>query len=143
MEQRAARFLALSASDAPEDVIELVRAGARGYVTKTVSATDLAAAIKHVAAGDVVFSPQLAGFVFDVFSGALPPAANPELELLTRREIDVLELIARGYLYKEIAQELRISIRTVETHVSAVLRKLHLSNRHQLARWATVRRFVD
>lgn len=142
-EQPAVRFLALSVSDAPEDVIELIRAGARGYVTKTISATDLADAIEHVAAGDVVLSPRLAGFVLDVFSGALPPAADPELELLTARENDVLELIARGYLYKEIAQQLGLSIRTVETHVSAVLRKLHLSNRHQLARWATVRRLVD
>jgi DNA-binding NarL/FixJ family response regulator len=141
--QPTVRFLALSVSDAPEDVIELVRAGARGYVTKTISAAELAAAIGHVAAGEVVLSPRLAGFVLDVFSGAPPPAADPELELLTPREIDVLELIARGYLYKEIAHELGVSIRTVETHVSAVLRKLHLSNRHQLARWATVRRLVD
>jgi DNA-binding NarL/FixJ family response regulator len=143
MEQPAVRFLALSASDAPEDVIELVRAGARGYVTKTISATDLAAAIDQVAAGDVVLSPRLAGFVLDVFAGPPPATADPELELLTPREIDVLELIARGYLYKEIAQELGLSIRTVETHVSSVLRKLHLSNRHQLARWATVRRLID
>jgi DNA-binding NarL/FixJ family response regulator len=143
LEQPAVRFLALSVSDAPEDVIELVRAGARGYVTKTISAIELAAAIEQVAAGEVVLSPRLAGFVLDVFSGAPPPAADPELDLLTPREIDVLELIARGYLYKEIARELGVSIRTVETHVSAVLRKLHLSNRHQLARWATVRRLVD
>ncbi len=142
-EQPTVRFLALSVSDAPKDVIELVRAGARGYVTKTISAAELAAAIRQIAAGEVVLSPRLAGFVLDVFSGAPPPAADPELELLTPREIDVLELIARGYLYKEIARELGVSIRTVETHVSAVLRKLHLSNRHQLARWANVRRLVD
>jgi len=143
LQQPTVRFLGLSVSDAPEDVIELVRAGARGYVTKTISATELAAAIRQIAAGEVVLSPRLAGFVLDVFSGTPPPAADTELELLTPREIDVLELIARGYLYKEIAHELGVSIRTVETHVSAVLRKLHLSNRHQLARWATVRRLVE
>jgi DNA-binding NarL/FixJ family response regulator len=137
------RFLALSVSDAPEDVIEVIRAGARGYVTKTISARDLAAAIVHTAAGEVVLSPRLAGFVLDAFTGEPPPRADPELELLTRREVDVLELIARGYLYKEIARELAISIRTVETHVSAVLRKLHLSNRHQLARWATQRQLIE
>lgn len=138
----ATRFLALSVSDAPEDVIELVRAGARGYVTKTISAIELAEAITRVAAGEVVLSPRLAGFVLNVF--AQPPvAADPELDTLTRREIEVLELIARGYLYKEVAQRLGVSIRTVESHVSAVLRKLHLSNRHQLARWAAQRRLVD
>jgi DNA-binding NarL/FixJ family response regulator len=139
----AVRFLALSVSDAPEDVIELVRAGARGYVTKTISAADLAEAIARVAAGDVVLSPRLAGFVLDTFAGEPPRPADPELDLLTPREQEVLEHIARGYLYKEVAQMLGVSTRTVETHVSTVLRKLHLSNRHQLARWATQRRLVD
>lgn len=139
----AVRFLALSVSDAPEDVIELVRAGARGYVTKTISPAELAAAVFRVAAGDVVLSPRLAGFVLDVFAGEPPKPADPELDQLTRREVEVLELIARGYLYKEVAQKLGVSPRTVETHVSTVLRKLHLSNRHQLARWAAQRRLVD
>jgi len=138
------RFLALSVSDTVEDVIGVVRAGARGYVTKTISGTDLAAAVRRVADGDAVFSPRLAGFVLDAFaeSGALPPAADPELDLLTQREREVLRLIARGYAYKEVARELVISIKTVETHVSAVLRKLQLSNRHELTRWATDRRLV-
>jgi DNA-binding NarL/FixJ family response regulator len=139
----AVRFLALSVSDAPEDVIELVRAGARGYVTKTISAGDLAEAIARVAMGEVVLSPRLAGFVLDTFAGEPPKPVDPELDLLTPREQEVLEHIARGYLYKEIAQMLGVSTRTVETHVSTVLRKLHLSNRHQLARWATQRRLVD
>jgi DNA-binding NarL/FixJ family response regulator len=139
----AVRFLAVSVSDAPEDVIELVRAGARGYVTKTISAGDLAEAITRVAAGDVVLSPRLAGFVLDAFAGEPPKASDPELDQLTPREQEVLEHIARGYLYKEVAQMLGVSPRTIETHVSAVLRKLHLSNRHQLARWATQRRLVD
>jgi DNA-binding NarL/FixJ family response regulator len=139
----AVRFLALSVSDAPEDVIELVRAGARGYVTKTISPAELAAAVFRVAAGDVVLSPRLAGFVLDVFAGEPPRPVDPELDQLTRREVEVLELIARGYLYKEVAQKLGVSPRTVETHVSTVLRKLHLSNRHQLARWAAQRRLVD
>ena len=139
----AVRFLALSVSDAPEDVIDLVRAGARGYVTKTISAAELAEAIARVAAGEVVLSPRLAGFVLDTFASAPPKSADPELDLLTAREQEVLEHIARGYLYKEVAQMLGLSTRTVETHVSAVLRKLHLSNRHQLARWATQRRLVD
>jgi DNA-binding NarL/FixJ family response regulator len=137
------RFLALSVSDAPEDVIDLVRAGARGYVTKTISASELAEAITRVAAGDVVLSPRLAGFVLDTFAGEPPKPADPELDLLTPREQEVLEHIARGYLYKEVAQMLGVSTRTIETHVSTVLRKLHLSNRHQLARWATQRRLLD
>ena len=141
------RFLALSASDAPEDVIAVIRAGARGYVTKTISGTDLVDAVRRVAAGDAVFSPRLAGFVLDAFA-ALPPADqaapsfDPELDQLTAREREVLRLIARGYTYKEIARELTISIRTVETHVSSVLRKLQLSTRHQLTRWAAERRLI-
>ena len=141
--QPEVRFLALSVSDAPEDVIELVRAGARGYVTKTIAPAELADAVVRVADGDVVLTPRLAGFVLDVFSGAPPRDADPELDPLTPREVEVLELIARGYLYKEVAHRLGVSTRTVETHVSAVLRKLHLSNRHQLARWAAQRRLVD
>ena len=139
------RFLALSVSDAPEDVIATIRAGARGYVTKTISTAELLDAIDVVAAGDAVFSPRLAGFVLDAFA-AVPNAPvvhfDPELDQLTARERDVLRLIARGYAYKEIARELFISVKTVETHVSAVLRKLQLSNRHQLARWAMERRLV-
>jgi DNA-binding NarL/FixJ family response regulator len=141
------RFLALSASDAPEDVIAVIRAGARGYVTKTISGADLVDAVRRVAAGDAVFSPRLAGFVLDAFA-ALPPADqaapsfDPELDQLTTREREVLRLIARGYTYKEIARELTISIRTVETHVSSVLRKLQLSTRHQLTRWAAERRLI-
>jgi DNA-binding NarL/FixJ family response regulator len=141
------RFLALSVSDAPEDVIELIRAGARGYVTKTISPAELADAVVRVAAGEVVLPPRLAGFVLDVFAGDPAPAVgrepDPELDQLTPREVEVLELIARGYLYKEVAHRLGISTRTIETHVSTVLRKLHLSNRHQLARWAVQRRLVD
>ena len=139
------RFLALSVSDAAEDVIGVVRAGARGYVTKTISGPDLAEAIARVAAGDAVFSPRLAGFVLDAFSGgpAAPPGAvDPELDLLTAREREVLRLIARGYAYKEVAAELFLSVKTIETHVSSVLRKLQLSNRHELSRWATDRRLV-
>ncbi len=141
------RFLALSASDAPEDVIAVIRAGARGYVTKTISGADLVDAVRRVAAGDAVFSPRLAGFVLDAFA-ALPaadqaaPSFDPELDQLTAREREVLRLIARGYTYKEIARELTISIRTVETHVSSVLRKLQLSTRHQLTRWAAERRLT-
>jgi DNA-binding NarL/FixJ family response regulator len=137
------RFLALSVSDAPEDVIELVHAGARGYVTKTIGADELVDAILRVAEDDAVFSPRLAGFVLDAFAagGAVEPAqVDPELAQLTMREREVLHLIARGYLYKEVGQELGISTKTVETHVSAVLRKLQLSNRHQLSRWAAERR---
>ena len=137
-------FLALSVSDAAEDVIAVIRAGARGYVTKTISGRDLADAVRRVHGGDAVFSPRLAGFVLDVFSdrpGAAPPG-DPELDLLTRRERDVLRLLARGYAYKEIAGELFISVKTVETHVSSVLRKTQLSNRYELSRWASDRRLV-
>ena len=137
-------FLALSVSDAAEDVIAVIRAGARGYVTKTISATDLADAIRRVNEGDAVFSPRLAGFVLDAFAGAPPPRADDsELEQLTARERETLQLIARGYMYKEIAHRLGISPKTVEAHVSAVLRKLQLSSRHELTRWATERRLVD
>jgi len=141
------RFLALSASDAPEDVIAVIRAGARGYVTKTISGVDLVDAVRRVAAGDAVFSPRLAGFVLDAFASLPPadqaaPSFDPELDQLTAREREVLRLIARGYTYKEIARELTISIRTVETHVSSVLRKLQLSTRHQLTRWAAERRLI-
>ena len=143
------RFLALSASDAPEDVIAVIRAGARGYVTKTISGADLVDAIRRVAAGDAVFSPRLAGFVLDAFA-ALPapegrgggPSFDPELDQLTPREREVLRLIARGYTYREIARELYISAKTVESHVSSVLRKLQLSTRHQLTRWAAERRLT-
>jgi DNA-binding NarL/FixJ family response regulator len=136
------RFLALSVSDAPEDVSATIRAGARGYVTKTIAPDDLIAAIGAVAAGDAVFSPRLAGFVLDAFSSEAPPATDPELEQLTPREREVLRLIARGYAYKEVARDLGISNKTVESHVSSVLRKLQLSSRHQLARWATDRRLL-
>ncbi len=138
------RFLALSASDAPEDVIAVIRAGARGYVTKTISGPDLVDAIRRVAAGDTVFSPRLAGFVLDAFASGGPgqPSLDPELDQLTPREREVLRLIARGYTYKEIARELFISAKTVESHVSSVLRKLQLSTRHQLTRWATERRLA-
>ena len=137
------KFLALSVSDAAEDVIGLIRAGARGYVTKTISPDELAAAIRRVADGDAVFSPRLAGFVLDAFSGAIDLASiDEDLDRLSVREREVLRLIARGYAYKEVARELFISIKTVETHVSSVLRKLQLSNRHQLTRWATDRRLV-
>jgi DNA-binding NarL/FixJ family response regulator len=141
------KVLALSVSDEPEDVIALIRGGARGYVTKTISGDELGAAIAKVAGGDAVFSPRLAGFVLDAFAGRLDTAvalvADPELDGLTDREREVLRLIARGYLYKEIARRLSISPKTVEHHVSAVLRKLQLSNRHELTRWATERRLVD
>jgi DNA-binding NarL/FixJ family response regulator len=137
------RFLALSVSDAAEDVIAVIRAGARGYVTKTISAAELAAAVRRVADGDVVFSPRLAGFVLDAFRDApVAPSVDPELDQLTPREREVLRLLARGYAYKEIAAELYISIKTVETHASNVLRKLQLSNRHQLTRWAADRRML-
>jgi DNA-binding NarL/FixJ family response regulator len=137
------RFLALSVSDAAEDVIAVIRAGARGYVTKTISADDLADAINRVAEGDVVFSPRLAGFVLDAFRDApITPSVDTELDQLTPREREVLRLLARGYAYKEIATELFISIKTVETHASNVLRKLQLSNRHQLTRWAVDRRML-
>lgn len=136
------RFLALSVSDAAEDVIAVVRAGARGYVTKTINAADLADAVTRVDGGDAVFSPRLAGFVLDAFAGDLPAPADPELDQLTAREHDVLRLIARGYTYKEIAGRLHLSVKTIETHVSAVLRKLQLSNRHQLTAWANERRLI-
>jgi len=141
----ATRFLALSVSDSPEDVIATIRAGARGYVTKTISTEELLDAIALVAEGDAVFSPRLAGFVLDAFASVPDAPAvhlGSELDQLTTRERDVLRLIARGYAYKEVARELYISVKTVETHVSAVLRKLQLSNRHQLARWAMERRLV-
>ena len=136
------RFLALSVSDSPEDVIAMIRTGARGYVTKSISPTDLANAVRRVAEGDAVFSPRLAGFVLDAFGGAISPAADPELDQLTPREQEVLRLIARGLAYKQVARKLSISIKTVETHVSSVLRKLQLSSRHELARWASDRRIV-
>jgi DNA-binding NarL/FixJ family response regulator len=140
------RFLALSVSDAAEDVIAIIRAGARGYVTKTISGTELADAVRRVADGDAVFSPRLAGFVLDAFAGmegAAPAAVDPELDQLTAREREVLRHIARGYLYKEIALRLGISTKTVEAHVSAVLRKLQLSNRHELSRWAVQRGWLE
>ncbi|MDT4891249.1 MAG: hypothetical protein QOE97_284 [Pseudonocardiales bacterium] len=139
----APRFLALSVSDAAEDVIALIRAGARGYVTKTISPDDLADAVERVADGDVVFSPRLAGFVLDAFREApITPSVDSELDQLTPREREVLRLLARGYAYKEIAAELFISVKTVETHASNVLRKLQLSSRHQLTRWAADRRML-
>lgn len=137
------RFLALSVSDAAEDVIGVIRAGARGYVTKSISAEELVDAIRRIADGDAVFSPRLAGFVLDAFSDSIEVASiDEDLDRLSKREREVLRLIARGYAYKEIARELFISIKTVETHVSSVLRKLQLSNRHQLTRWATDRKLV-
>ncbi|MGI3783017.1 MAG: response regulator [Janthinobacterium lividum] len=137
------RFLALSVSDAAEDVIGVIRGGARGYVTKSISGPELVDAVRRVAEGDAVFSPRLAGFVLDAFSGAIDVAAvDEDLDRLSAREREVMRLIARGYAYKEVAKELFISIKTVETHVSSVLRKLQLSNRHQLTRWATDRRLV-
>ncbi|NNE96427.1 MAG: response regulator transcription factor [Acidimicrobiales bacterium] len=136
------RFLALSVSDAPDDVIAVIRAGARGYVTKSISGDDLADAVVRVAEGDAVFSPRLAGFVIDAFSATLPTPEDPELDLLSPREQEVMRLLARGYAYKEIARRLTISIKTVETHASNVLRKLQVSNRHELTRWAAKRRIV-
>ncbi|MGC1419112.1 MAG: response regulator transcription factor [Acidimicrobiales bacterium] len=142
------KFLALSVSDAAEDVIAIIRAGARGYVTKNIEGPELIEAVHRIAAGDAVFSSRLAGFVLDAFAsqngdaGAPPPPFDPELDQLTVREREVLRLIARGYAYKEIATELNIAIKTVESHVSAVLRKLQLSNRHQLTKWATERRLL-
>ncbi|MGI8881125.1 MAG: LuxR C-terminal-related transcriptional regulator [Jatrophihabitans sp.] len=137
------RFLALSVSDAAEDVIGVIRAGACGYVTKTISAADLVDAVRRVAEGDVVFSPRLAGFVLDAFrDGPVQPSVDSDLDQLTPREREVLRLLARGYAYKEIASELFISIKTVETHASNVLRKLQLSSRHQLTRWAVDRRML-
>jgi DNA-binding NarL/FixJ family response regulator len=136
------KFLALSVSDQAEDVIAMIRAGARGYVTKTIEPVELADAVRRIDAGDAVFSPRLAGFVLDAFAGAMPSEEDPELDQLTSREKDVLRLIARGFAYKQVARKLNISIKTVETHVSSVLRKLQLSNRHELARWASKRRIV-
>ncbi|MGQ0670022.1 MAG: response regulator [Actinomycetota bacterium] len=136
------RFLALSVSDAADDVIALIHAGARGYVTKTISPADLADAIRRVHEGDAVFSPRLAGFVLDAFAGIAPAKADPEVGQLTAREREVLRYIARGYAYKEVARKLHISVKTVETHVSAVLRKLQLSSRYELTRWATDRHLV-
>ena len=136
------KFLALSVSDAAEDVIAVIRAGARGYVTKTIAADDLVDAIRRVQEGDAVFSPRLAGFVLDAFSGSLPGTVDPELDLLTAREQEVMRLIARGYAYKEVAARLHLSVKTIETHVSAVLRKLQLSNRHELTVWAADRRLL-
>lgn len=141
---RPVRFLALSVSDAAEDVIAVIRAGARGYVTKTISGADLAQAIRRVADGDAVFSPRLAGFVLDAFGAAAGEIAevDEELDRLSVREREVMRLIARGYQYKEVAKELFISIKTVETHVSSVLRKLQLSSRHELTAWALGRRLL-
>lgn len=136
-------FLALSVSDAAEDVIGVIRAGARGYVTKTISGPELADALGRVAGGDAVFSPRLAGYVLDAFAGTFEIGeVDEDLDRLTEREREVMRLIARGYAYKEVAKELFISIKTVETHVSSVLRKLQLSSRHELARWATDRRLI-
>jgi DNA-binding NarL/FixJ family response regulator len=136
------RYLALSVSDAAEDVIGVIRAGARGYVTKAVSIDELADAIARVAAGEAVLSPRLAGFVLDAFSDGAPALGDADLETLTPRERDVLRLLARGYAYKEIARRLSISVKTVESHASAVLRKLQLSSRHELSRWAASRRLL-
>lgn len=138
------RFLALSVSDAAEDVIAVIRSGARGYVTKTISPTDLVSAIHRVSDGDAVFSPRLAGFVLDAFGAAAGEIAevDEELDRLSAREREVMRLIARGYQYKEVAKELFISVKTVETHVSSVLRKLQLSSRHELTSWAMSRRLL-
>jgi DNA-binding NarL/FixJ family response regulator len=136
------RFLALSVSDAAEDVIAVIRAGARGYVTKTISGPELADAIERVKDGDAVFSPRLAGFVLDAFAGAAPAPGDPELDQLTPREREVVQHLARGYMYKEIARRLDISTKTVEAHASAVLRKLQLSSRHEISRWAAERRLL-
>ena len=141
-ERPAVKFLALSVSDAAEDVIGVIRAGARGYVTKTISGAELQDAIERVAQGDAVFSPRLAGFVLDAFRAGEPLGGDAELDNLTPREREVLQLIARGYRYKEIAARLHLSIKTVEAHVSSVLRKLQLTSRHELSRWAQQRRLV-
>ncbi len=140
--QPGIRFLALSVSDAPADVIQVIRGGARGYVTKSVSPAELAEAIRRVREGDAVFSPRLAGFVLDAFRGDLPEVSDPELDQLTTREREVLRHIARGFTYKEVALRLHLSVKTVETHVSSVLRKLQLSSRYELTRWAVDRRMV-
>jgi DNA-binding NarL/FixJ family response regulator len=136
------RFLALSVSDAAEDVIAVIRAGARGYVTKSISPPELADAIRRVHEGDAVFSPRLAGFVLDAFAGQTAPTIDPELDQLTPREKEVLRYIARGYAYKEIARDLHISAKTVESHVGGVLRKLQLTNRYELSRWASERKLA-
>jgi len=141
-ERPGIRFLALSVSDAAEDVIDVIRAGARGYVTKSISPAELDLAVRRVNDGDAVFSPRLAGFVLDAFGRTAPEPLDPELDLLSAREREVLRYIARGYAYKEVAHELGISIKTVETHVSAVLRKLQLSSRYELSRWAADRRLI-
>jgi DNA-binding NarL/FixJ family response regulator len=140
----AVRFLALSVSDAAEDVIAVIRAGARGYVTKSITGAELVDAVLKVADGDAVFSPRLAGFVLDAFGTGAGEVAvvDDELDRLSAREREVMRLIARGYAYKEVARELFISVKTVETHVSAVLRKLQLSSRHELTRWAADRRLL-
>jgi DNA-binding NarL/FixJ family response regulator len=135
------RFLALSVSDAPEDVLGVIRAGARGYVTKTITGPELVEAIHRVRDGDAVFSPRLAGFVLDAFASEVP-AADPDLDQLSPREREVMRLLARGYTYREIAGHLTISVKTVETHASAVLRKLQLSSRHELTKWAADRRLL-
>ncbi|WP_240770247.1 response regulator transcription factor [Nocardioides sp. GY 10127] len=138
-----ARFLALSVSDAAEDVIGTIRGGARGYVTKTITGAELVDAIRRVSDGDAVFSPRLAGFVLDAFAGTFEVAQiDSDLDRLTEREREVMRLIARGYAYKEVAAELFISVKTVETHMSSVLRKLQLSSRHELTRWASDRRLL-
>jgi DNA-binding NarL/FixJ family response regulator len=141
-ERPGVKFLALSVSDAAEDVIAVIRAGARGYVTKTIAAEELTGAIGRVAQGDAVFSPRLAGFVLDAFRAGDRLTSSAELDELTPREREVLQLIARGYMYKEIAARLHLSVKTVESHVSSVLRKLQLSTRHELTRWATQHRLV-
>jgi DNA-binding NarL/FixJ family response regulator len=135
-------FLALSVSDAADDVVGVIRAGARGYVTKTIDPAQLVDAIRRVHGGDAVFSPRLAGFVLDAFSAAAPAPVDPELDQLSPREQEVMRLIARGYTYREVATQLHLSVKTVETHVSAVLRKLQLSNRHELRTWVTDRRLL-
>ena len=136
------KCLALSVSDAADDVIGVIRAGARGYVTKTITREELLDAIRRVHAGDAVFSPRLAGFVLDAFAGSVPVTSDPDMDRLTQREQEVLRLIARGYTYKEVAARIHVSVKTVETHVSSVLRKLQLSNRHELTAWATDRRLL-
>ena len=138
----ATKFLALSVSDSPEDVVAVIRAGARGYVTKSISTPELVEAIERVGAGDAAFSPRLAGFVLDAFGTSEVAIADDELDLLSRREQEVMRLIARGYTYREVASDLFISIKTVETHVSAVLRKLQLSNRNELTHWAAQRNII-
>ncbi|TXJ06525.1 MAG: response regulator transcription factor [Aeromicrobium sp.] len=141
--QAGPHFLALSVSDAADDVIAIIRAGARGYVTKNIESDALCDAIERVAGGDAVFSPRLAGFVLDAFAGRMDaPVVDEELDSLSEREQEVMRLIARGYAYKEVAKELFISVKTVESHVSSVLRKLQLSNRYELARWASDRRLI-